>query len=153
MENHSMGQNDELVRFVTRIEIARRERQELNERVVAATALTLNQCLVLSEVEHENGRATVSTLAVTLGRAVHTLTSAINGLERKALVSRTALPGEDRRIVRIVITAKGSAALARFRSAAADLVATVDAKRLDREPPEEVQRAADAMLRLLQGPK
>lgn len=148
-----MAQNEDLVRFVTRIEIARRERQELNERVVAATTLTLNQCLVLSEVEHENGRATVSTLAATLGRAVHTLTSAINGLERKALVSRTSLPGEDRRIVRIVITAKGASALARFRASAAELVATVDARRLDREPPEEVQRSSEAMLRLLQGPK
>ena len=147
-----MPQNEELVRFVTRIEIARRERQELNERVVRATDLTLNQCLVLSEVEHANGRATVSSLAATLGRAVHTLTSAINGLERKGLVVRTSLPGEDRRIVRIVITAKGSAALRRFRESAADLVAGVDTRRLDREPPEDVQRAAEAMLRLIQGP-
>ena len=148
-----MAQNEDLVRFVTRIEIARRERQELNERVVSATTLTLNQCLVLSEVEHENGRATVSTLAVTLGRAVHTLTSAINGLERKGLVIRTSLPGEDRRIVRIVITGKGSSALQRFRASAAELVNSVDARRLEREAPEEVQRSAEAMLRLLQGPK
>ena len=46
------------------------------------------------------------TLAATLSRAVHTLTSAINGLERKGLAVRTSLPGEDRRIVRIVITVK-----------------------------------------------
>ena len=148
-----MAQNEELVRFVTRIEIARRERQQLNERVVAATGLTMNQCLVLSEIEHANGRATVSTLAATLSRAVHTLTSAINGLERKGLAVRTSLPGEDRRIVRIVITARGSAALARFRAAAADLVSGVDSRRLDREAPEEVLRSADAMVRLLQGPK
>lgn len=147
-----MAQNEELVRFVTRIEIARRERQELNERVVAATTLSLNQCLVLSEVEHENGRATVSTLAATLGRAVHTLTSAINGLERKGLAMRTSLPGEDRRIVRIVITAKGSSALQRFRASAAELVASVDSRKLDREAPEEVVRSSEAMLRLLQGP-
>ena len=148
-----MAQNEELIRFVTRIEIARRERQDLNERVVGATGLTLNQCLVLSEVEHENGRATVSTLALTLGRAVHTLTSAINGLERKSLVTRTTLPGEDRRIIRIVITAKGSVALAKFRTSAADLVASVDTRRLEREAPEEVRRSSDAMVRLLQGPK
>ncbi|MEX2598696.1 MAG: MarR family transcriptional regulator [Dehalococcoidia bacterium] len=148
-----MAQNADLIRFVTRIEIARRERQELNERVVAATTLTLNQCLVLSEVEHENGRATVSTLALTLGRAVHTLTSAINGLERKGLVMRTSMPGEDRRIVRIVITSKGSGALERFRKSAAELVDSVDERRLDREPPEAVVRASDAMLRLLQGPQ
>lgn len=148
-----MARYEDLVGFVTRIEIARRERQELNERVVAATGLTLNQCLVLSEVEHENGRATVSSLATTLGRAVHTLTSAINGLERKGLVSRTSMPGEDRRIIRIVITSKGSAALERFRVSAAQLVDSVDAKRLDREPPDEVRQSSEAMLRLLQGPK
>ncbi len=148
-----MAQSDELVRFITRIEMARRERQVLNERVIAATGLTLNQCLVLSEVQHENGKSTVSSLAATLGRAVHTLTSAVNGLERKGLVARTSLPGEDRRIVRIVITAKGSNALARFRSAAGDLVAVVDSSRLDRPAPEEVQRSSEAMLRLLQGPK
>ncbi len=56
-------------------------------------ALTLNQAVVVSEVGLSNGRTTMSTLAATLGRAVHTLASVINGLKRKGLVARHTVAG------------------------------------------------------------
>lgn len=85
--------------------------------MAAVRALTLNQAVVLSEVGLSNGRATVPTLAATLARAVHTLTSAINGLERKGLVARRTVAGEDHQIIRIESTSAGNDGLKAVRTA------------------------------------
>ena len=145
-----MTQADEkLVRSMTVLEMAHRVHQELNDRASSAAGLTLNQALVLSEVESTNGRATVSELAATLGRAVHTLTSAVNGLERKGLVVRQSVRGEDRRIIRIAATQKGNDALKAFRSAVTSVVDVVRNSPFDGQPPTEVQHAVRSMIRLL----
>ena len=145
-----MTQIDEkLVRSMTVLEMAHRVHQQLNERANAAAGLTLNQALVLSEVEGGNGRATVSELAGTLGRAVHTLTSAVNGLERKGLVVRQTIRGEDRRIIRIAATNAGVDALKAFRGSVTSVVDAVRIGPFDAPPSQEVQHAVTAMMRLL----
>ena len=140
---------DKLVRSMTVLEVAHRVHQELNDRANAAAGLTLNQALVLSEVERSNGRATVSELSGTLGRAVHTLTSAVNGLERKRLVVRQSIRGEDRRIIRIAVTSAGSEALKAFRGSVSSVVDAVRSGPFDSAPSQEVQHTVTAMMRLL----
>lgn len=138
-----------LERSMTVLEIAHRVHEALNEKSLSAAGITLNQALVLSEIETTQGRATVSELSQTLGRAVHTLTSAVNGLERKSLVMRHSIKGEDRRIVRIATTQAGEQALKDFRVAIQDVLAVVAASPFDQEPTEVIKQSVDAMLRLL----
>ncbi|MEE8518107.1 MAG: MarR family transcriptional regulator [Dehalococcoidia bacterium] len=129
--------------------MAHRVLQDLNDRVGTTVGLTLNQVLVLSEIERGQGRATVSGLATTLGRAVHTLTSAVNGLERKGLVSRRTLRGEDRRIIRISATSAGNDRLATFRQGASSVKTAMGSQPFDQTAPVEIDNAVQAMLRLL----
>lgn len=143
------GTDDSLVRSMTVLEMAHRVHQDLNDRATSAAGLTLNQALVLSEIVEAKGRATVSELAATLGRAVHTLTSAVNGLERKGMVIRQSIKGEDRRIIRIAATEKGQEALAAFRESIQSVVDVVRARPFDNEPSEEVRHSTQAMMRLL----
>jgi DNA-binding MarR family transcriptional regulator len=142
-------QTDQLKRSVTVLEMAHRVHQELNDRATSAAGLTLNQALVLSEIETAKGRATVSELAGTLGRAVHTLTSAVNGLERKKMVVRQSIKGEDRRIIRIAITDEGREALKAFRQSIEAVVEVVRRGPFDANPPAEVEHSTKAMIRLL----
>ena len=141
--------DDKLVRSMTVLEMAHRVHQELNDRANAAAGLTLNQALVLSEIETSKGRATVSELAAKLGRAVHTLTSAVNGLERKRLVVRQSIRGEDRRIIRIAATESGTESLKAFRTSVASVVDAVRSGPFDGPPSDEVAHATSAMMRLL----
>lgn len=143
------GSDDQLTRSMTVLEMAHRVHQELNDRANSAAGLTLNQALVLSEIEASNGRATVSELSQTLGRAVHTLTSAVNGLERKSFVMRHSIKGEDRRIVRIAATQAGSGALTAFRGSIQSVIDAVRSGPFDAEPSQEVKHATTAMMRLL----
>ena len=139
---------DQLAKVIGVLETAHRVQGKLNGRVAAVGALTLNQAVVLSEVGLSNGRATVSTLAATLGRAVHTLTSAINGLERKGLVARHTVAGEDRRIIRIEPTSAGDDALKAVRAASADIIGAVADDPFSAAPAAETKGAVDAALRL-----
>ncbi|MDA1035955.1 MAG: MarR family winged helix-turn-helix transcriptional regulator [Chloroflexi bacterium] len=134
---------------MTVLEMAHRVHQDLNDRAGSAAGLTLNQALVLSEIDSSSGRATVSELAQTLGRAVHTLTSAVNGLENKKFVMRHSIKGEDRRIVRIAATQAGSDALKSFRSSIESVIDAVRTGPFDGEPSQEVKHATRAMIRLL----
>jgi DNA-binding MarR family transcriptional regulator len=143
------GSDAQLARSMTVLEMAHRVHQELNDKATSAAGLTLNQALVLSEIVNANGRSTVSELASTLGRAVHTLTSAVNGLMNKKMVVRSRIQGEDRRIIRISATTKGTEALASFRSAVESVIDVVRTGPFDAEPTPDVQHATTAMIRLL----
>ncbi len=143
------GSDAQLARSMTVLEMAHRVHQELNDKATSAAGLTLNQALVLSEIVNANGRSTVSELASTLGRAVHTLTSAVNGLMNKKMVVRSRIQGEDRRIIRISATTKGTEALVSFRSAVESVIDVVRAGPFDAEPTPDVQHATTAMIRLL----
>jgi DNA-binding MarR family transcriptional regulator len=103
----------------------------------------------LSEINASNGRATVSKLAQTLGREVHTLTSAVNGLENKKFVMRHSIKGEDRRIVRIAATQPGTEALRAFRKSVESVIDAVRSGPFDGEPSRELKHATAAMMRLL----
>ncbi len=144
-----MAADDQLARSMTVLEMAHRVHQDLNDRANSAAGLTLNQALVLSEIDASKGRATVSELSQTLGRAVHTLTSAVNGLENKKFVMRHSIKGEDRRIVRIAATQTGSDALKAFRVAVESVIDAVRSGPFDGEPSQEVKHATTAMMRLL----
>jgi DNA-binding MarR family transcriptional regulator len=143
------GTDAQLTRSMTVLEMAHRVHQELNDKATSAAGLTLNQALVLSEIVNANGRSTVSELAGTLGRAVHTLTSAVNGLERKKMVVRQSIKGEDRRIIRIASTQKGTEALTSFRTSVESVIDVVRKGPFDAEPTKDVQHATTAMIRLL----
>jgi DNA-binding MarR family transcriptional regulator len=143
------GTDAQLTRSMTVLEMAHRVHQELNDKATSAAGLTLNQALVLSEIVTANGRSTVSELAGTLGRAVHTLTSAVNGLERKKMVVRQSIKGEDRRIIRIASTQKGQEALTAFRTSIESVIDVVRSGPFDGEPTKDVQHATTAMIRLL----
>jgi len=134
---------------MTVLEMAHRVRQDLNEQATAAASLTLNQALVLSEISVAKGRSTVSELASTLGRAVHTLTSAVNGLERKKMVVRQSIKGEDRRIIRIAATEKGQESLVAFRGSIQNVIDVVRQSPFDGNPTDEVKHATSAMMQLL----
>ena len=140
--------NQGLMQAMAVLETAHRLLQDLNDRVGAAVGLTLNQVLVLSEVADADGKATVSALAATLGRAVHTLTSAVNGLERKGLVSRRTIRGEDRRIVRIAATASGTDAIATFKRSLDPVLAVLSGQQTQAGPPAGSERSVEAMVRL-----
>lgn len=141
--------DDQLRRSMTVLEMAHRVRQDLNEQATAAASLTLNQALVLSEISVAKGRSTVSELASTLGRAVHTLTSAVNGLERKKMVVRQSIKGEDRRIIRIAATEKGQESLVAFRGSIQNVIDVVRQSPFDGNPTDEVKHATSAMMQLL----
>ena len=134
---------------MTGLEMAHRVHQHLNEQATAAAGLTLNQALVLSEISVAKGRSTVSELASTLGRAVHTLTSAVNGLERKKMVVRQSIKGEDRRIIRIAATEKGQESLVAFRGSIQNVIDVVRQGPFDGDPTDEVKHTTSAMMQLL----
>ena len=140
---------DQLRRSMTVLEMAHRVHQDLNKQAIAAAGLTLNQALVLSEVSVSKGRSTVSELASTLGRAVHTLTSAVNGLERKKMVVRQSIKGEDRRIIRIAATEKGQESLVAFRGSIQNVIDVVRQGPFDGDPTDQVKHSTSAMMQLL----
>ena len=141
--------DDQLRRSMTVLEMAHRVHQDLNEQAIAAAGLTLNQALVLSEISVSKGRSTVSELASTLGRAVHTLTSAVNGLERKKMVVRQSIKGEDRRIIRIAATEKGQESLVAFRGSIQNVIDVVRQGPFDGDPTDQVKHSTSAMMQLL----
>ena len=84
--------------------------------------VTFNQSQVLVLISQAGVEgAMVTKLSPLLGRAVHTLTAAVSGLQRKGLVQRLSLKGEDRRIVRIRLTAEGLDAVAKLRTSSLPL--------------------------------
>ena len=141
--------DDQLRRSMTVLEMAHRVHQDLNEQAIAAAGLTLNQALVLSEISVSKGRSTVSELASTLGRAVHTLTSAVNGLERKKMVVRHSIKGEDRRIIRIAATEEGQESLVAFRGSIQNVIDVVRQGPFDGDPTDQVKHSTSAMMQLL----
>jgi DNA-binding MarR family transcriptional regulator len=97
------------------LEQAKKVRAELDAEAAAAAGVTFNQAQVIALIDEAGGDAMVSKLAPLLDRAVHTLTSAVSGLERLGLVERIRRRGEDGRIVRIALTGTGRDALSKLR--------------------------------------
>ena len=107
---------DNLTHSLVVLERALRLHQELNHRGQAAAGVTLNQAVLLAEIEASGDLATGSTLSRKLGRAPHTVTAGINGIEKKRLVERRKVKGEDRRVIRIGLTDQGASVLVTFRA-------------------------------------
>lgn len=102
---------DDLIDAVTVMEKGVRLKQALDNRVESIAGISFLQATVLAAIKREDGKATVSGLAAQFDRAVHTMTSAVNGLERGGFAERVSIRGEDRRIVRIRLTSRGEDAL------------------------------------------
>ena len=98
------------------LEEAKQVRTALDAEAKEAASVTFNQAQMLALIDARRDEATVSELAPTLDRAVHTMTSAVTGLQNLGLVERFAKKGEDRRIVRIRLTSQGSNALGKLRA-------------------------------------
>jgi DNA-binding MarR family transcriptional regulator len=107
-----MADTDERLMILER---AKQIRSELDAEAGVAAGVKFNQAVVLSHIASLGGDAMVSRLGPALNRAVHTLTTAVSGLERKGLVERFQRKGEDRRVVRINLTPQGVAALNKLR--------------------------------------
>ncbi len=103
------------------LEQAKQTQDALDAEARTAAAVTFNQAMILALVEAADGEATVSLLGRCVNRAIHTMTSVINELERDKLVSRFRKRGEDRRIYRIKIEPAGSDKLERLRNTALPL--------------------------------
>ncbi len=82
------------------------------------TGLTLEQAVFLCRVELLGDATTVGSLAAVLSRTSQSVTSRLNGLERRGLVARRRNSVTDRGVVSVRLTPAGVAALARYRSSA-----------------------------------
>lgn len=96
--------------------------QAIHESLNAASSravhgMTFEQALMLAAIEQLDGTATVSLLATEdwFNRAVHTMTSAVNAVDRKGWVRRYHIKGTDRRVVNIMLTNRGRIALNTWR--------------------------------------
>jgi DNA-binding MarR family transcriptional regulator len=107
-----MAENDE--RLVI-LEKAKKVRADLDAEATAAAGVKFNQAVVLSQIALAGDNAMVSRLGPALDRAVHTLTTAVSGLERKGLIVRIQRKGEDRRVFRINLTPAGTDVLTKLR--------------------------------------
>ena len=97
------------------LEEAKQVHAALDAEAQAAAEVSFNQAQLLVLIEGYGDEAMVSVLAPQLDRAVHTMTSAVTGLQKLGLVERFSKKGEDRRIVRIRLTAQGKDALGKLR--------------------------------------
>jgi len=83
------------------MESGRRVREALDTLAEHETGLRFNQLVVLAAVRALGDTATVTTLAARLGRAVHTETSAVNGLVKRGYLERLQDRNGDRRLWQI----------------------------------------------------
>ena len=94
----------------------------LDAEAEQAANMTFNQSQVLVLIGQAGEQGTMVTkLAPLLGRAAHTLTVAVDGLQRKGLVQRLSRKGDDRRIIWIRLTAEGVDAVAKLRASSLPL--------------------------------
>lgn len=107
--------------YLLLIETGHAVQQELNRRSLDACGLTLQQAIVLSQIDASKGRATISQLAFALGRASHSISGMINALEDAGFVDRERSNG-DRRQVHVSLAAEGKRCLAAFKQASPNLV-------------------------------
>jgi len=121
-------------------ELSRRY-QFRDRSAICCHGLSVTQCYALDALA-EGGELPVTALARRLFLAVSTVTRTLDQLERRGLVLRRRGRG-DRRVVRVTITPKGKALLARIQ---ADLVATQRALLAPLSPAER-----EAVLRTLAG--
>lgn len=123
--------------------------QALSAPTKEQTGLTLEQAVLLCRLELLGGQTTVGSLAVVLSRTSQSVTSRLNGLERRGLVARRRNPHTDRRRVSVQLTPAGAAGLARYRSAA-EAIAGRFLDPSNREVVVTFTQAAAAMLDLLE---
>lgn len=114
---------------------------QLTSRTKQLAGLTLEQATLLASLSAAGGERTVGALAASLGRATHTITAAVDALERKHLVVRRRDGEGDRRLVRVNLTPIGRARLDWYNQAVKSLAAEL-VESLDRD---SVTRVADAI--------
>ena len=108
--------------YILLIEVSHAVQQEINRRSVEEAELTIQQAAVLARIEGAGGKATVSRLAMDLGRASHSVSGMITSLEKADLVNRARAASKDRRQVWVSLSARGRRRLAAYHRAAGRLV-------------------------------
>jgi DNA-binding MarR family transcriptional regulator len=108
-------QTDTLSAVLGLLEIAHEVRRRLNGEVRALVGLTLEQAVLLSQLDEAGGHMNVSELAVAHNRMPHTISAGTDGLVKMGLVGRAHESTGDRRKVRLTLTPEGRRKSKRFR--------------------------------------
>lgn len=104
------------------LDLAHHLRQQLQVVIREVSGLTFEKVMLLSFVESRSGQATISQLANDMSRTSHTITSTVNGLERRGLVTRRRSTSGDGRQVNVSVTREGEVMLERCLEALSTLV-------------------------------
>jgi DNA-binding MarR family transcriptional regulator len=124
--------------YILLIEVGHAVQQELNRRSIEAADLTIQQASVLARIESAGGKATVSRLAMDLGRASHSMSGMITSLEKADLVSRTRAASKDRRQVWVSLSTQGKRRLAAYHRAAPRMVEPLTDAMVSKEESERL---------------
>lgn len=114
-------QTDSLSDVLGLLEIAHDVRRRLNREMRVLVGLTLEQAVLLSQLDEAGGQMTVSELVVSLNRMSHTISAGTDGLVKMGLVDRAHEATGDRRKVRLTLTPEGHRKTKCFREATGSL--------------------------------
>ena len=120
------GKNDLLAQAATIQEWLGRLHSYVSYLKTADTPLTFDQALVLSDIDTRGRQTTPASVAVSLDRELHTVESALDGLERKGLIVREP-EGLGQADDRLRITEAGRRAMTTFHEAAGPVAVAVRA--------------------------
>lgn len=117
-------------------------------KVKKQVGITLEQAIVLCELDLANGKLRSSDLAKVVGRLRHTATSRVNGLAKMGLVTRQPESTGDRRTVWVTITDAGMEKLEIFRDAKLPLVKSLTGNISERVVQQQLERTIGALSNL-----
>lgn len=132
------------------MEIAHEIRRRLNGEVRALVGLTLEQAVLLSQLDEGGGQMTVSELAVMHNRMPHTISAGTNGLVKMGLVGRAHESTGDRRKVRLTLTPEGHRKAKRFREMTGSLENVLFGNPPPSATPEHLNKAMAALRQVFQ---
>ena len=135
--------------FCDLLNIAHLIRQVLGNRTRDVAGLTSEQAVVLCRIDLHGGEANISTLAASLNRMPHTVTSMVNGLEKRGLVARKREPNRDRRRVLVKLTEGGRAKVTLFRDAGASIMEPFNLSNRDKKAAARIREAIETLAELL----
>lgn len=135
--------------FCNLLNIAHLIRQVLGNRTRDVAGLTSEQVVVLCRIDLDGGETNISTLAASLNRMPHTVTSMVNGLEKRGLVARKRESNRDRRRVLVRLTEEGSAKVKLFRDAGASIMEPFNLSNWDSEGAARIREAVETLAKLL----
>lgn len=134
------------------LDLSHRIRQRLRGQTWDISRLTLEQAIVLCQLDLAGGSVTIGQLAAALDRTSHTTTGRVNTLEQRGLVTRRRSAGKDRRVVEVGITPEGADRLLQYRQAASELLDSLASEPADSRALERLVRLARVVLNEMVSP-